>query len=72
MDEEVKVTKKEIEELQKYALSNREQIETDCRVAINKMFEPNGIIQQWLNSLKNGGNNAQKLNIKKNQSTKLD
>mgnify|MGYP003315967477 CR=1 FL=1 len=58
MDEEVKVTKKEIEELQKYALSNREQIETDCRVAINKMFEPNGIIQQWLNSLKNGGNNA--------------
>ncbi|MBO5229611.1 MAG: PD-(D/E)XK nuclease family protein [Clostridia bacterium] len=50
-------TEKEIEELQKYALSNREQIETDCRVAINKMFEPNGIIQQWVDSLKSRGEN---------------
>ena len=46
-----------IEILQK-EIFNEDKIRTECKNLTDKMFEPNGIIQQWLNSLKNRGNNA--------------
>ncbi|MBS7400945.1 MAG: PD-(D/E)XK nuclease family protein [Eubacteriales bacterium] len=51
-------TERKIKEFQKNVISDIDQMKLDWRQVIDEAFKPHGIIQQWVDSLKNGGKNA--------------
>ena len=46
-------TERKIEEFQKYVVTNPEQIKANCKVVIDKIFAPNGIVTEWVKKIEN-------------------